>query len=92
MLFQPEINLLEEEIIDYETQIEEAKKQPKTSSVEKQITYCKLKIKKTEEQLNIVKLSQSYADEVISSLQNFLDNTDPSLHETLQNYIEEMFN
>ena len=68
MLFNPEINSIEEDILYHETQIKEA-----------------------QERLDQVKVSQAYSDAVISSLQDFLDNTDPFLYEVLKGHVEQMF-
>lgn len=68
MLFNPEINSIEEDILYHETQIKEA-----------------------QERLDRVKVSQAFSDAVISSLEDFLDNTDPFLYEILRGHINEMF-
>ncbi len=68
MLFNPEINSIEEDILYHETQIKEA-----------------------QERLDQVKVSQAFSDTVISSLEDFFENTDPFLYEVLKGHIDQMF-
>ncbi|MGB5635376.1 MAG: hypothetical protein WBM86_21695 [Waterburya sp.] len=68
MLFNPEINSIEEDILYHQTQITEA-----------------------QERLDQVKMSAAFSDTVISSLEDFLDNTDPFLYEVLRGHINQMF-
>jgi len=68
MLFNPEINSIEEDILYHETQIKEA-----------------------QERLDQVQVSQAYSDTVISSLEDFFENTDPFMFEILKGHIDQMF-
>lgn len=64
---------------------------PEINSIEEDILYHETQIKEAQERLDQVKLSQAYSDAVISSLQDFLDHTDPFLYEVLKGHVEQMF-
>ena len=64
---------------------------PEIQSIEEDILYHEQQIKEAQERLDQVKVSQAYSDTVISSLEDFFENTDPFLYEVLKGHIEQMF-
>ena len=64
---------------------------PEINSIEEDILYHETQIKEAEERLDQVKMSQAYSDTVISSLEDFMDNTDPFLYEVLRGHLNQMF-
>ena len=64
---------------------------PEILSIEEDILYHEQQLKEAQERLDQVKVSQAYSDNVISSLEDFFENTDPFLYEVLKGHIEQMF-
>ena len=78
----------------------QATTQGKTNAIQSRNTILSKKIltvprnsksEEAEERLDQVKVSQAFSDAVISSLEDFLDNTDPFLYEVLKGHINQMF-
>ena len=64
---------------------------PEIQSIESDILYHETQIAEAQERLDQVKMSAAYSDTVISSLEDFLDNTDPFLYEVLRGHLNQMF-
>ena len=64
---------------------------PEINSIEEDILYHETQIQEAQERLDQVKVSQAYSDTVISSLEDFFENTDPFLYEVLKGHIDQMF-